>query len=124
MSAKRDTRRIEVARPGWFVRSYFTAFGVAALIVFFVGGLWYSALFGKLWVRLHGYSEEKVKQMQAAMSPPLCRASLALKRFPSLSPTTSPVVIAGSIRLGAPTAAMHTRVGFGGLRTDSAIVEL
>jgi hypothetical protein len=44
---------------------------VAALIAFFIGGLWYTALFGKLWVRLHGYSEEKVKQMQAAMSPPL-----------------------------------------------------
>jgi Protein of unknown function (DUF1761) len=44
---------------------------VAALIAFFIGGLWYTALFGKLWIRLHGYSEEKVKQMQAAMSPPL-----------------------------------------------------
>src|SRR5207249_4301456 len=44
---------------------------VAALIAFFIGGLWYTALFGKLWVRLHGFSEEKVQQMQAAMSPPL-----------------------------------------------------
>jgi hypothetical protein len=43
---------------------------VAALAAFLVGGLWYTALFGKLWVKLHGYSEEKVKQMQANMSPP------------------------------------------------------
>ena len=28
---------------------------VAALAAFMVGGIWYAALFGKLWVRLHGY---------------------------------------------------------------------
>lgn len=44
---------------------------VAGLAAFFVGGLWYQALFGKLWVRLHGYSPEKVKAMQAAKPPAL-----------------------------------------------------
>jgi hypothetical protein len=44
---------------------------VAALATFFLGGVWYQALFGKLWVRLHGYSPEKVKQMQAAKPPAL-----------------------------------------------------
>jgi Protein of unknown function (DUF1761) len=43
---------------------------VSGLVAFFVGGLWYQALFGKLWVKLHGYSPEKVKEMQASMSPP------------------------------------------------------
>jgi hypothetical protein len=43
---------------------------VAGLAAFLVGGIWYQALFGKLWVRLHGYSPEKVKEMQARMSPP------------------------------------------------------
>ena len=44
---------------------------VAGLTAFFLGGMWYMALFGKLWVRLHGFSEEKVKQMQARVPPPL-----------------------------------------------------
>ncbi len=43
---------------------------VSALLAFMVGGIWYTAIFGKLWIKLHGYSEEKMKEMQAAMSPP------------------------------------------------------
>jgi hypothetical protein len=42
---------------------------VAALATFFLGGLWYQALFGRLWVRLHGYSHEKVMQMRTARPP-------------------------------------------------------
>ena len=42
---------------------------VAALATFFLGAVWYMALFGKLWQRLHGYSDEKTKQMQAARPP-------------------------------------------------------
>jgi hypothetical protein len=42
---------------------------VSGLAAFFVGGLWYQALFGKLWVKLHGYSPEQIKAMQAQMSP-------------------------------------------------------
>jgi uncharacterized protein DUF1761 len=42
---------------------------VAGLVTFFLGGLWYMPLFGKLWVRLQGYSEEKIKEMQAKMQP-------------------------------------------------------
>jgi hypothetical protein len=40
MSAKRDTRRIDAGRPGWFARSYVTAFGVAALIGLAIGVVW------------------------------------------------------------------------------------
>jgi hypothetical protein len=43
---------------------------VAGLAAFMVGGVWYTGLLGKLWVKLHGYSPEKVKEMQAKMSPP------------------------------------------------------
>lgn len=50
-------------------RVHWPAVGVAALATFFLGALWYTALFGKLWVRLHGYSPEKVKAMQAARPP-------------------------------------------------------
>ena len=43
---------------------------VAGLAAFFVGGAWYQGIFGKLWVKLHGFSPERVKEMQAKMSPP------------------------------------------------------
>lgn len=42
---------------------------VAGFLAFMLGGLWYQALFGKLWLRLHGFSEEKVKEMQAKRPP-------------------------------------------------------
>ena len=42
---------------------------VAGLATFFLGGLWYTALFGKLWIGLAGYSEEKVKELRARTPP-------------------------------------------------------
>lgn len=43
----------------------YLAVGVAALATIFIGALWYSPLlFHKLWVKTHGYSEEKVVQMR------------------------------------------------------------
>ena len=43
----------------------YLAVGVAALATVFIGALWYSPLlFHKLWVKAHGYSEEKVEQMR------------------------------------------------------------
>lgn len=45
------------------------AVGVAGVAAFLLGGLWYSALFGKLWIRMQGWSDEKVAEMKAKMSP-------------------------------------------------------
>jgi hypothetical protein len=42
---------------------------VAAAATVFLGGAWYAGLFARTWQRLHGYSDEKVKQMQAARPP-------------------------------------------------------
>ncbi len=53
----------------WSEINYWAAI-VAGVAAFFVGGAWYSGIFGKLWVKLHGYSPEKIKEMQAKMSPP------------------------------------------------------
>lgn len=40
------------------------AIGLAAVVGFLVGGVWYGALFGKLWPRLHGYdTPEKTAAM-------------------------------------------------------------
>ena len=44
---------------------------VAGLATFLIGGLWYTAMFGKLWQRLHGYNEEKMKEMHARRPPPI-----------------------------------------------------
>jgi len=44
---------------------------VAGFAAFMLGGLWYTALFGKLWQRLNGYSDEKLKEMQAKRPPPV-----------------------------------------------------
>lgn len=44
---------------------------VAALATFFLGAVWYTALFGRKWVALNGYTEEQVKQMQARRPPPV-----------------------------------------------------
>ena len=43
----------------------------AALATFFLGGLWYTALFGKKWAALHGYTDEKMQQMHARTPPPV-----------------------------------------------------
>jgi hypothetical protein len=41
---------------------------VSAVAVFAIGALWYSpALFGKAWVRAHGYTPEKIQAMRASM---------------------------------------------------------
>ncbi len=43
----------------------YLAVGVAALATVFIGAVGYSPLlFHKLWVKAHGYSEEKVEQMR------------------------------------------------------------
>ena len=40
---------------------------VAAIAAFALGALWYSpVLFGRAWVRAHGYTEEKIAQMRAS----------------------------------------------------------
>lgn len=44
---------------------------VAGLAAMVIGMAWYGGPLGKLWVRLNGYSEDKVKQMQAARPPAL-----------------------------------------------------
>ncbi|WP_078381719.1 DUF1761 domain-containing protein [Sutcliffiella halmapala] len=40
----------------------FIAVIVAAISAFFIGGIWYSLLFGKLWMKLHGFTEEQLKK--------------------------------------------------------------
>jgi hypothetical protein len=42
---------------------------VAGLATFLLGGVWYTALFGKKWQQLMGFTPEMVKELQAKMKP-------------------------------------------------------
>lgn len=54
-----------------FASLYWPAIGVAAFATFMIGGLWYTALFGKTWVRLHGFTPEQLARMQKDRPPPV-----------------------------------------------------
>lgn len=48
----------------------FLAVAASAVAAFLVGMLWYSPiLFGKLWMKAHGYTSEKLKEMQKTATP-------------------------------------------------------
>lgn len=42
---------------------------VAATATFMLGGVWYTALFGKLWQRLNGYTDEQLRRMKERRPP-------------------------------------------------------
>lgn len=45
----------------------FLAVCVAGLSAFAIGAIWYSPLaFGKLWLGIHGYDQEKMKELEAS----------------------------------------------------------
>ncbi|MBT8078594.1 MAG: DUF1761 domain-containing protein [Gammaproteobacteria bacterium] len=59
---------MDIISTNLFSQVNYWAVVVAALVTFFLGGLWYSpALFEELWMNANGYSEEQVKQMQSAL---------------------------------------------------------
>lgn len=56
---------IDVGSINWL------AVSVSAFATFMLGGVWYTALFGKAWQRLNGYSDEKLAEMRAKRPPPV-----------------------------------------------------
>jgi hypothetical protein len=62
-------------------RINYLAVAVAALAAFFIGAVWYTALFGKLWAIKHGYSPEQLQQMQARRPMPVFFAELIVCYF-------------------------------------------
>jgi hypothetical protein len=48
---------------------HWPAVAAAGVAAFMLGGMWYSAIFGKLWIELMGYTPEKVAEIKAKMSP-------------------------------------------------------
>lgn len=52
-----------------FVEVSYTAVVVAAVVSFIIGFLWYSPLlFGKMWMRLMGLTEQKMKEAKKGMA--------------------------------------------------------
>jgi hypothetical protein len=54
-----------------FSRINWLAVMTAAFATFMLGGIWYTALFGKLWQRLHSYSDDQLAQMRRNRPPPV-----------------------------------------------------
>jgi hypothetical protein len=54
---------------------------VAAVVAFLVGGVWYQALFGKLWLKLHGYTPEQELAMKTLRPPPLFFGGMIVSYF-------------------------------------------
>lgn len=51
---------------------------VSGLAAFFLGAVWYTAIFGKLWVQLNGYTPEQIAAMQKARPPVVFFGSMLL----------------------------------------------
>ncbi|MBX3315569.1 MAG: DUF1761 domain-containing protein [Phycisphaeraceae bacterium] len=56
---------IDVSSINWL------AVVVAAFATFMLGGVWYTALCGKVWQRLNGYTDEKLVEMRKKRPPPV-----------------------------------------------------
>ena len=54
---------------------------VASLAAFFIGAVWYTALFGKLWLEKHGYTTEQMQQMQVKRPMPVFFVELIVSYF-------------------------------------------
>jgi len=61
---------IDIAGLNWF------AIIVAALVTFFIGGAWYTALFGKFWLAQSRYTEDQMAKMHAERPMPVYFATL------------------------------------------------
>ena len=79
---------------------------VAGLIAFFIGGAWYTALFGELWKKHSRYTDEQMKAAQAARPMPvffgmMVVAYLVIAYFVALIvQATTASTVADGIKLG------------------------
>jgi hypothetical protein len=82
------------------------AIAVAAIAAFLLGGAWYTAMFGKLWVKLHGWSDAEVKAIQARRPPPVFFGTMIACYFII---AVAIAIVAGNIEL--PGAAAGAALG-------------
>jgi hypothetical protein len=88
--------------PFDFAKINWLAVLVVAVANFFVGAIWYTVLFGKLWIQLNGYSEQQVKEMQAKMSPVRFFGGMVLSQL--ILALATAVVLTGFADLNLQTA--------------------
>ncbi len=55
----------------YLTRLNYLAVAAAALTAFFIGAVWYTVLFGKIWAVKHGYTSEQLEQMKSMRSMPV-----------------------------------------------------
>ena len=65
----------------YLTRLNYLAVAAAALAAFFIGAVWYTVLFGKLWAAKHGYTPEQLQQMQSKRPMPVFFAEVIFCYF-------------------------------------------
>ena len=103
----------------------YTAIIVATVLQFIVGAIWYSALFGKLWGKIHGFdklSKEVQQKMMSEMGPyygvqlfVTLLTSFVFELFiANLPPDWNPFGMAAFFWIGFTVPAQVSAVIFGG----------
>ncbi|HSX09900.1 MAG TPA: DUF1761 domain-containing protein [Candidatus Saccharimonadales bacterium] len=97
---------------------------IATIVQFAIGAVWYSALFGKLWGRIHGFDKlpkETQQKMMKAMGPfyglqalVTLITSFVLALFITYLPTWNPYAMAGFFWIGFVVPTQVSAVIFGG----------
>jgi hypothetical protein len=97
---------------------------LATVVQFAIGAVWYSALFGKLWGRIHGFDKlpkETQEKMMKQMGPfyalqvlVTLLTSFVLAIFLTYQPSWNPYAMAGFFWLGFVVPAQVSAIIFGG----------
>jgi hypothetical protein len=102
----------------------YMAIGVATVLQFIIGAVWYSFMFGKLWGRIHGFdalTKEAQQQMMKKIGPFYVLQFLitiittfVLALFIAELPEWNPYVMAGFFWIGFVVPTQISGVIFGG----------
>lgn len=114
---------------------HYVAVGIATVLQFIVGAVWYMPLFGKLWGRIHGFdtlSPEVQAQAQKDMMPLLLVqfvvtivTTVVLAMFIGALPASwNPYGIAGFVWLGFVLPTQISAVIFGGTKPEWVVKKI
>lgn len=97
---------------------------ISTVVMFAIGAVWYSLIFGKIWSKIHKFnelSEKKQKEMQKAMGPwyavqlvVTIISAWVLAVFIGLVPEQSPYAVAFLVWLGFVVPTTASNMIFGG----------
>lgn len=102
----------------------YIAIGIATVVQFIIGAIWYSLLFGKLWGKIHGFDKipkEEQEKMMKKMGPLYALqlfvtiiTTFVLAIFITYQPNWNAYVMAGFFWIGFVVPAQVSSVIFGG----------